>query len=388
IYESPDDATARTRLKEAGDAIAEVQASGVVTSTVDGRQRFEAMQREYDRARSAIQRISYFDDIAEVARNPLPGARFDSVIVPPPPRGITETETFGSVYILDADAAILYKQPRAGGPLQALLKSTDTFGPLSVGTIYGVAWRFDTIVAVTHSNEGGPYTYYFLNGNTWNYSILAGSEEWGRGGERFRIANYEGNLYVWGAQASQVLRYLSGQYGEFPLPWILDDGGKQFENALDISVDGKIYLLQPDGHVLVFSSDKGERSFEREIAPQGIEPPLTTVSRFFITGDSESGSIFLVDGYNSRIIQVDKATGEFVQQIKARPDGPVQLDNLLNVFVDTSTSRPMLYLVNGSQILRSALPDQPRPFREATGTPGATPESQASPTPEPTSSTP
>jgi hypothetical protein len=232
-----------------------------------------------------------------------------------------------------------------------------------------------------------------LRGSSWNYSILAGSEEWGSVVERFRLANYEGNLYIWGPQPSQVLRYLSGQYGEFPVPWILNDGGKQFENALDLAVDGKVYLLQPDGHVLVFSSsDTGDRAFEREIIPENVDPPVTTVSHFFITGDSETGFIFLVDGYNSRIIQIDKQTGAFIQQIKARPDGPIQLDNPSNVFVDTTTSRPMVYIVNGSQILRAPLPDQPRPFRDASGTPGATPASAVTPTTggalEPTSAQP
>jgi hypothetical protein len=41
------------------------------------------------------------------------------------------------------------------------------------------------------------------------------------------------------------------------------------------------------------------------------------------------------------------------------------------VSVDTSAGRPILYLVNGSEILRAPLPDRPRPFREALS--GATP---------------
>ena len=52
IYESPDDATARTRLKEAGDAIAEVQASGVVTSTVVPSAARRSMSRQKRRRES------------------------------------------------------------------------------------------------------------------------------------------------------------------------------------------------------------------------------------------------------------------------------------------------------------------------------------------------
>lgn len=367
IHEAPDEATAYQLLQAASEAIDNVKATEAVTATIDTRQRFETIQREYDRVRDSLQRVSFFANISEVAQHPIPGARFDKVVVPPPPDGITNTESFGSIYLFDANAGILYRQSKSGGPVEAILRAQDRLGPLTVGKILGVEWRFDTITAVTHNEEGGPYNYYFQRANTWQYSLLAGSEEWGRPGERFRVSNYEGNLYVWGATPSNILRYLSGNYGVYPIPWIQNDGGKSFENALDIAVDGKIYLLQPDGHVLVFSAnDAGERGFEREIVPQGINPPVTTVARFVVTGPPESGFIFLVDGYNGRIVQLDKLTGGFIQQIKVAPDTGISLDHLTNIFVDTSTSRPMIYMVNGETILRSALPDPPRPFKDFT----------------------
>lgn len=365
IYDASDEASAQQLLQAASEAIANVEATTSITSTVEARDRFEKIQREYTRVSDSIKRVSFFTTISEVAKHPVPGALFDKVIVPPPPAGITNTEAFGSIYLYDANASMLYRQLKSGGQVEAILRAQDRFGPLPVGQILGVEWRFDTITAVTHNPEGGPYNYYFQRGNSWQYSLLAGSEEWGRASEHFRIANYEGNLYVWGATPNNILRYLSGSYGEYPSPWIQNDGGKSFENALDIAVDGKIYLLQPDGHVLVFSSnDAGNRGFEREIIPQGITPPVTAVARFFITGPPESGFIFLVDGYNGRIVQLDKMTGAFIQQIKVASDSGVSLDHLADIFVDTSASRPIIYMVNGSTILRSPLPDPPTPFKD------------------------
>ena len=365
INQAPDEATAYQLLQAASEAIDNVKATEAVTATVESRQRFETIQREYDRIRNSLQRVSFFANVSEVAQHPIPGALFDKVVVPPPPSGITNTQSFGSIYLFDANAGILYRQSKSGGPVESILRAQDRFGPLPVGKILGVEWRFDTITAVTHNEEGGPYNYYFQSGNIWQYSLLAGSEEWGRPSERFRIANYEGNLYVWGATPSNILRYLSGSYGVYPIPWIQNEGGKSFENALDIAVDGKIYLLQPDGHVLVFSANEaGDRGFEREIVPQGINPPVTTVARFAVTGPPESGFIFLVDGYNSRIVQLDKITGEFIQQIKLASDAGISLDHLTNIFVDSSSSRPMIYMVNGATILRSALPDPPRPLKD------------------------
>lgn len=370
IYQAPDEATAQARLDDAANALAAVRATTLVTATIDSRQRYEALQREYDRAFTAIHKITYFEDIDEVATNPLPGGLFDSVVVPPPPRGITDTIAFGSIYILDANAGILYSVPKTGGTIRPILRPEDTVDGLNVGRIRSMDWRFDTIVAVTQSGEGGAYNYFFRSGEAWRYSILAGSEEWGGASEHFRAVNYEGNLYVWGAAPGNVLRYLSGAYGDFPDPWIQNDGGKNVDSSIDLAVEGKVYLLQPDGRVLVFASnDAGERVFEREVALPAIKPPLDAVARFAVTGDPESGWIFLVDAFNLRIIQLDKTTGAFIQQIRAAPDAEVQLDNLTNVFVDTTTARPTLYLVNGSQILRAALPDPPPPFRDVVGTP-------------------
>lgn len=365
IRGAPDEAAAQELLMAAEAALAAVRDSDVISATAENRRRYDELTREYTRALAAIQKQTYFTDLSEVASHPLPGGLFDSVIVPPPPRTVTDTLTFGAIYMLDANAGILYRVPRDGGATRPFLRPEDTIGPLSVGRVRGAAWRIDNIVAVAQSSEGGPFTYYFRNNESWNYSILAGSEEWGRVGERFRVANYEGNLYVLGATRSNVLRYLSGEYGNFPLPWIQNDGGREVETAIDLAVDGKIYMLLPDGRILVFSTNNaGERAFEREIAAPQIRPPLVTVTRFFVTGLPDSGFVFLVDSFNGRIVQIDKITGEFIQQISAPPDGTIALDQLISVFVDESGGRPVLYMVNGGTVLRGSLPDRPNPFRD------------------------
>ena len=375
IRDAPDEATAQERLIAAEEALAALRSSDLITATTANRQRYDELVREYTRALAAVQKQTYFEDLTEVTRHPLPGGLFDAVIVPPPPRTVTDTLSFGSIYMLDTNAGVLYRAPRTGGVAQPFLRPEDVIGPISVGRVRAAAWRIDNIVAVAQSGDSGPFTFYFRSGNEWRYSILAGSEEWGRVGERFRAVSYEGNLYVLGALRNNVLRYLSGEYGSFSLPWIQNDGGRSIESAIDLAVDGKINLLMPDGRVLIFATNSaGERSFEREIAVPQIRPPLVTAARFFVTGPPDSGSIFLVDTFNGRIIQIDKQTGEFIQQISAPPDSPITLNQLFGVFVDESGSRPVLYMVNGGQIVRGSLPDRPRPFRESvTLTPATTP---------------
>jgi hypothetical protein len=370
VRNAPDEAAAASQLEAAAAALAEVRSTGVVTATVENRRRYDELEREYERAVASIQRQTYFGDLTEVARHPIPGGLFGSVVVPPPPQGITNTAAFESIYLLDANAGVLYRMPRTGGAITPMLKPTDIVGPLVVGAIKSQAWREDNIVAVAQSGETGPFTFYFRNGDDWGYNLLAGSETWLRAGQHFRAVNYGGNLYIWDAGAApgladQVQKYFSGRYGEFPDPWIKDSGGQKTTNAVDLAVDGNVYLLKPDGHILVFEAG----AFKREITPKGVNPAIITPAGFFVTGDPETGSIFMID-YNQRVLEIDKQTGELIQQVRARPESPNDLDQLTSLYVDASGSRPVLYLVNGGQVLRGALPDRPPPFRAAPRTPG------------------
>jgi hypothetical protein len=381
VRAAPDNATAEQLLRAAEDTLAEVRASRVVTATQENRLRYDQLVQEYEHALASIQKLTYFSELDEIARHPVAGGQFSSVVVPPPPQGITATGGFSSIYLLDTNIGVLYRMPKTGGALETFLRPDDNFSGLNVGMIKSQAWREDNIIAVAQSGEGGPFTFYFRNGDQWSYSNLAGSSEWGRVSKRFRAVNYVGNLYVWGAAPNQVLKYTSGNYGDFPLPWIQNDGGQKLDTAIDLAVDGKIYLLQPDGRILVFSAG----TFEREIVPAAMNPPLVTPASFFVTlSDPDHGSIFLVDTNNERIIQIDKQTGAFIQQVRARPDSPIRLDQLTGIYVDETVGRLALYLVNGGQILHASLPDPPRPFRE-NSTPGltGTPEQATTPTPGP-----
>jgi hypothetical protein len=381
VRDAPSDAAAEPLLGVAASALAEVRASGLVTATQENQVRYDQLQQEYERSLAAIRKLTYFGDIKELARHPVAGGQFSSVVVPPPPQGITDTGGFASIYALDANAGVLYRMPKTGGALEPFLRPDDSLNGLAVGMVKAQAWRIDNIIAIAQNVDGGPFSFYFRSGNGWSFSNLGGSEEWGRVGKRFRAVNYDGNLYIWGALQGQVLKYASGHYADFPSPWIQEDGGHKVDTVVDLAIDGYVYLLEPDGRTLVFSAG----AFQREIVPTGINPPLVTPASFYVTSaDPDHGSIFLVDTNNERILQIDKQTGALIQQVRARPDGPIRLDQLTNVYVDEAVSRLTLYFVNGDRILSAALPDPPRPFHEGpTPRPGSTaaPASPSSPAP-------
>lgn len=382
VREAPDETEALAALELAREAIDEVRASPNVTDTNPTLWlRYQELQREYERALAAVQRLTFFDSPEVLATHPSPTGLFASVVVPPALANVTDTtvlEGLRYIYMLDAGAqnARLYRVPKEGGTPQPYLSPGQAVGTTVVGPLRSALWRIDQVVAVDEAASG--FGYYFRNAGAWNYSKLGASEIWSLR-DRLDVEEYGGNLYVWGAQPNEVLRFRSGSYGDTPDYW-LDPAAIQnldLSTVVDMGVDGSIYLLRSNGTVLAFSQGQPVG----EITPEAITPAITAVTRFFVTGSSaEDGFFFLVDTLNERIIQMDKVSGAVIQQIKARPEGEVRLDQLASLFIDSSGARPILYLVNAGQIIRAELPAPPRSFREsapagtpAPGTPAATP---------------
>jgi hypothetical protein len=300
-----------------------------------------------------------------VAQHPLKSGIFTSVVVPPPATSVENASNFEMIYLYDSNAGILFNVPREGGTPTPMLQPNTQVGDVTVAKVFDIAWRIDSIIAIAQSTNNGPYIYFFRNGNEWNYSILAGSLEWNPTDRSMRVQSFGGNLYVWGVTQSNILRYLSTQFGDFPTPWIQNDGGQLFDTAVDMGIDGRIYLLMPSGSIKVFAQvADGERTYERTVALPVITPALRSVSRMVVTGEGDSGYFYLVDSYGGRVIQIEKRSGRFVQQIAVPTDSEFTLDNLTSVAVDETQARPMLYFVNGGTLYKAPLPDQPLPYAQ------------------------
>lgn len=374
VREVTDESEALERLDNAQQAIEEIRANPLVTETnATIWLRYQELRREYERAQAAVQRLTYFENPTILAEHPLPDGRFTSIIVPPSTSNLTDThalEALRYIYALDSDrnTARLYRIPRDGGAPEPYLSAEEAVQNTIVGSVRAQSWRVDNVVVLDQGVNG--FGYYFRNAGVWNYTRLGGSEIWSPRG-RLDLETYEGNLYVWGAAAGEIFKYESGRYGDPPVLW-LDPaglGGNDPSTAVDMAVDGNIYLLQPDGRALVLNVGR----VEREILPESIVPPITAVTRFFITGPPDGGWIFLVDTLRERIIQVEKSSGKVIQQMRVHPDEPLQLDQLTDLYVDSSGSQPILYLVNGAQIMRVEMPAPPRPFRQSDSEPTSEP---------------
>jgi hypothetical protein len=382
VREAPDETVALEALDLARQAIDEVRASPTVTDTNPTLWlRYQELQREYERALAAVQRVTFFDNPELLATLPSPTGRLVSIVVPPALSNVTDTnvlEGLRYIYAVDNDeqSPRLYRIPRDGGDPEPYLSPGQSVGTAVVGPVRAALWRIDQVVAVDQAPSG--FGYYFRNGGNWNYSKLGATEIW-TVRERLDVEEYDGNLYVWGAQPNEVLRYRSGLYGDSPDYWIDPAAlvSLDLSTVVDMAVDGSIYLLRADGTVMVFgrdpaAPDRGGQLLS-EVTPEAITPPISAVTDFFVTGNNpDTGHFYLVDALNERVIQVEKGSGRVIQQIKVRADGELQLDDLAALVVDDSGARPILYLANEGQLIRAELPAPPRPFRES-GQPTPTP---------------
>jgi serine/threonine protein phosphatase PrpC len=365
VVNAQDEISAAAALELAATAIEAMRASPEITVTNPALWlRAGEVERNYERVQSALLRMTYFDEPTLITTHPQPNGSFVSIVVPPAALNVTDTVTLEAlryIYLVDNDreSPPIYRAPRDGGSAQTYLKPGDIVGNAVIGPVRNALWRIDQVVAIDEAANG--FSYFFRQDSTWNYATLGGSESWVPR-DRIDIEEFAGNLYVWGAQPGEILKYTSGRYSDTPEYWLNPEAIRTvgLDRAVDMSIDGSIYLLRPDGTILVFSFGQ----LVRQIEPTGVNPPIQSVTRMIVTGPTDSGAIFLLDPANQRVLQIDKLSGELIQQIRVRNDSEFQLTELTSMAFDSFGVQPLLYLANGNQVLRVELPTPPRNFRD------------------------
>jgi len=120
--------------------------------------------------------------------------------------------------------------------------------------------------------------------------------------------------------------------------------------ALDMTVDGNIYVLFADGKILKFFNGE-PRPFDTRSLPS----PMRNPSTIFVSGPKEpeaNGYVYVTDTGNDRILQFDKS-GAFVRQFKDRI-GEARLVDLRAVYVDEETHR--MFILSGNTLWLASLP--------------------------------
>jgi len=132
---------------------------------------------------------------------------------------------------------------------------------------------------------------------------LRGAQDWAS----FQTAaGFEGNLYILDPKASQVWRYVPTDNGfdserRAALPSV------DLRDALDLVIDGDVYLLLRDGKVLKFSNGR-----PHPFSQDGLDRPLLRPVALF--ADPATKALYVADAGNNRIVVFNKADGKFLRQ--------------------------------------------------------------------------
>jgi len=140
---------------------------------------------------------------------------------------------------------------------------------------------------------------------------IAGTETW-----RTPVAydNFNNNLYVLDPGANAIHKYqaTAGGYEVAPSSYVPPSADVDLSRAIDLAIDGDIFVLISDGSVLRL---RGGQELPFEI--NGLDGDTLKPTRIFTEVDTES--LYLVDPANKRIVEIDKreeSAGEFVRQFK------------------------------------------------------------------------
>lgn len=374
-----DDTSAQEQLRLAEANLKKIDpllSSGLITTTKSTWPAYQQVLQDYDRAMAQINQIGFFDSFTTVATLPNPQSTIARLVLgvdaTVPTRTLSET-----LYLLDSASGTVFAGG-AGGTRSILGPGTE-IGGVQVNKITDLVWRIDQPMALERNQDPfNPFITAYLGGEgDWFVNKLPGSELLPSGDPP--LATYGGNLYVWNADAQrlfgedkQIMKYAAGLYADLPERWITSPGPGDVSDVTSMIVDGTVYLLHGDGSVSVYQGN----AFQKMLPAPAMAVPLVEARRFYVapdlidaTGNVErTGHIYILDLQNERIVQIDKATGALIQQMQARSRGP--LNQLTDLHVDETNN--LIYLANGSRVLRAALPTPPEAEAEASPAPDAT----------------
>ncbi|MBM2820401.1 MAG: hypothetical protein HW405_161 [Candidatus Berkelbacteria bacterium] len=128
------------------------------------------------------------------------------------------------------------------------------------------------------------------------------------------IAGYVGSLYLLDGIVGQIYKHSSNntefQKGEEYISTV----NVNLRQSNSLAVDGNIYVLKNDGQII-----KIQKSKKQDFSLKNIPSPYSTIAKpIKIFTDSDTPSIYVLDGDQKRILEFDKE-GQFIHQY-ALPD--------------------------------------------------------------------
>jgi len=281
-----------------------------------------------------------------------------------PPAGSTPAELTRilvrgtEVFVLDqgGDRVLRRVLNPAGDALEAtgadavLVQKGEQEGPITVGELVDMVWM---PAGGERKNEG--LLILERNGSLLEWdagrgisvSPVGDSATWRK---PQAAGAYMGNFYLLDPQQNRILKYVAAGngYTNPPTDYLAGSAGVDLSGAVDMGIDGHIYVLLADGSIIKLLLG----------APQpfqitGLDEPLSHAVAICVTGEDEDhGSIYVADAGLARVVQFTKQ-GRFVRQFKAG-EGQADLSHLRGLYVDEEKQR--IYLSSGPKLYVAPLP--------------------------------
>lgn len=264
------------------------------------------------------------------------------------------------IFVLDAAAGWVVQltlNPAGDGVLEQdvpppLVHTGQEIGDRQVGKLVDITWMDSGGERQTSSlvvlEEDGALTSYdpawgdAEGGRNLSRSLLGTPPT----GASSAVDSFQGRLYILDTSAGQVWRYepRGDTYPDQPDRYFVTSPPKPMGEALDVVIDGNVYLLYADGTILKFRQGENQ-PFETSGAPDGIGQAVA----FAVDRDSRSGTVYVADRANSRVIEL-KSDGTFHAQFHAAG----VIDELEALAVDETAGR--LYVLSGGRLYTASLP--------------------------------
>ncbi|MBN1220137.1 MAG: hypothetical protein JXM69_14510 [Anaerolineae bacterium] len=166
------------------------------------------------------------------------------------------------------------------------------------------------------------------------------------------VSSYFGNFYILDPQANRLLRYLptTDGYSAPPENYFPDDQPVDLSKAVDLAIDGAVYVLFGDGRLSKF---EGGQPVEFNMS--GLDRPFKNPISVFTAPDEEVQYLYVADAGNRRIVQLEK-DGRFVRQFKPREGEAVSFADLQDIYVDELGGR--LYILDSNNLYLANIPRQ------------------------------
>ena len=167
-------------------------------------------------------------------------------------------------------------------------------------------------------------------------------------GRAVAVASYEGRFYVLDAtadEAGQIWRYRpeGNAYPSQPERYFAAPPPRSVEQAIDMAIDGDVFILYQDGDVERFRGGESQQ-FETRGVPDG----LGDVAGFAVDPEGD-GTVYLADRGNNRIVVLNP-DGHFKSQLRADPP----LASLEALAVSQADRR--LYMLDAGHVYAAPLP--------------------------------